>query len=150
FLKYLPDIAVVNNVEFDHADIYADFAAVSLAFRRLVTLVPRRGLLLIGADSPGARALVPAAFSRVQTFGLSDDADWQAHELTPGETGTTFHVRKGGAPLGTFTIPLVGTYNVRNALAAIAIATELGLGAQRISEGLRSFAGVKRRLELVG
>src|SRR6266404_2819582 len=57
FLKYLPDIAVVNNVEFDHADIYADFDAVSLAFRRLVNLVPRKGLLLIGADSPGAKAL---------------------------------------------------------------------------------------------
>ena len=51
FLKYLPDIAVINNVEFDHADIYADFDAVSLAFRRLVNLVPRRGLLLLGADS---------------------------------------------------------------------------------------------------
>src|SRR5918911_658605 len=61
FLKYVPDIAVINNVEFDHADIYADFDAVSLAFRRLVNLVPRRGLLLIGADSPGANALAPAA-----------------------------------------------------------------------------------------
>src|SRR5215475_7462651 len=58
FLKYLPDIAVINNVEFDHADIYADIEAVSLAFRRLVNLVPRKGLLLIGADSPGARALL--------------------------------------------------------------------------------------------
>ena len=56
FLKYLPDIAVVNNVEFDHADIYADFDAVALAFRRLVNLVPRRGLLLVGSDSAGARA----------------------------------------------------------------------------------------------
>src|SRR3982751_6190598 len=66
FLKYLPDIAVVNNVEFDHADIYADFDAVALAFRRLVSLVPRRGLLLIGIDSPAAHALAAAAVSRVQ------------------------------------------------------------------------------------
>src|SRR5204862_2291713 len=73
FLKYLPDIAVVNNVEFDHADIYADFDAVTLAFRRLVNLVPRRGLLLIGADSPGARALSGAAMSRVETFGVGED-----------------------------------------------------------------------------
>ena len=83
FLKYLPDIAVINNVEFDHADIYADFDAVTLAFRRLVNLVPRRGLLLLGADSPGARALVDAAVSRVETFGTADDADWQAHDLAP-------------------------------------------------------------------
>src|SRR4030095_12605323 len=76
FLKYLPDIAVVNNVEFDHADIYADFDAVMLAFRRLVNLVPRRGLLLVGADSAGARALTDAARSRLQTFGMRDDVDW--------------------------------------------------------------------------
>ena len=66
FLKYLPDIAVVNNVEFDHADIYADLDAVMLAFRRFVNLVPRRGLLIVGADSPGARALAAAATSRVR------------------------------------------------------------------------------------
>src|SRR5204862_3283511 len=69
FLKYLPDIAVVNNVEFDHADIYADFDAVTLAFRRLVNLVPKNGLLLVGVDSDGARATGAAAVSRVQTFG---------------------------------------------------------------------------------
>src|SRR5207302_5246587 len=69
FLKYLPDVAVINNVEFDHADIYADFDAVSLAFRRLVNLVPRKGLLLIGADSPGAKALMDKVHSRVETFG---------------------------------------------------------------------------------
>ena len=90
FLKYLPDIAVVNNVEFDHADIYADFDAVSLAFRRLVNLVPRRGLLLVGADSPGARALVEKAASRVQTFGTGDDVEWQAHDLEPAGASTRF------------------------------------------------------------
>src|SRR6266542_2356934 len=83
FLKYLPDIAVVNNVEFDHADIYADIDAVSLSFRRLVNLVPRKGLLVLGADDPGARALMKSAVSRVETFGLSEDVDWQAHDLTP-------------------------------------------------------------------
>src|SRR6266446_406956 len=70
FLKYLPDIAVVNNVEFDHADIYPDLDAVMLAFRRFVNLVPRRGLLIVGADNPGARALARAAPSRVETLGL--------------------------------------------------------------------------------
>src|SRR5438093_7253661 len=79
FLKYLPDIAVINNVEFDHADIYADIDAVILSFRRLVSLVPRRGLLLLGADSPAALALRDRAKSRVETFGTGDGADWQAH-----------------------------------------------------------------------
>jgi UDP-N-acetylmuramate: L-alanyl-gamma-D-glutamyl-meso-diaminopimelate ligase len=150
FLKYLPDIAVVNNVEFDHADIYADFEAVTLAFRRLVNLVPRRGLLLVGADSPGARALVGKAVSRVQTFGTGDDVEWQAHDLVSESQTTRFRVRRSGSPFGTFELPLVGAHNVRNALAAIAVATEVGISIERIAEGLRAFAGVKRRLEIVG
>ena len=150
FLKYLPDIAVINNVEFDHADIYADFAAVTLAFRRLVNLVPRKGLLLIGADSPGARGLIDQAASRVQTFGTADDVEWQAHALEPAGASTRFKLRRAGAPFGVFEVPMVGAYNVRNAVAAIAVATEVGISPERIAEGLRAFAGVKRRLEVVG
>jgi UDP-N-acetylmuramate: L-alanyl-gamma-D-glutamyl-meso-diaminopimelate ligase len=150
FLKYLPDIAVVNNVEFDHADIYADFDAVLLAFRRLVNLVPRRGLLLVGADSPGARMVADKAVSRVQTFGTADDVDWQAHDLESAGATTTFRVRRSGSPFGAFEVALVGAHNVRNALAAIAIATEVGISTERIAEGLRTFTGVKRRLEIVG
>src|SRR5262249_39184219 len=111
FLKYLPHIAVVNNVEFDHADIYADLSAVSLAFRRLVTLVPRSGLLLIGADSADALALKTFAASRVETFGLGEDVDWRAHGLTPSGAGTRFHVRRRGVPFGIFEVPLVGAHN---------------------------------------
>ncbi|MGE0449146.1 MAG: UDP-N-acetylmuramate:L-alanyl-gamma-D-glutamyl-meso-diaminopimelate ligase [Vicinamibacterales bacterium] len=150
FLKYLPDIAVVNNVEFDHADIYADLQAVSTAFTRLVRLVPRRGLLLVGADSPGARALLPQAVSPVQTFGTSSDLDWQAHDLDASGGSTRFRVRRGGAPFETFDVPLLGAHNVRNALAAIAVATHVGLSASQIREALSAFAGVKRRLEVVG
>ena len=78
FLKYLPEVAVVNNVEFDHADIYADLDAVLLAFRRLVRLVPRNGLVLLGADSPHAAGLRDAVIGPVETFGLAAGADWQA------------------------------------------------------------------------
>ena len=74
FLKYLPDVAVIGNIEFDHADIYADLDAVLLAFRRLANLVPRNGLLLLGADSPHAQALGRAAVSPVETFGLGAGA----------------------------------------------------------------------------
>jgi UDP-N-acetylmuramate: L-alanyl-gamma-D-glutamyl-meso-diaminopimelate ligase len=150
FLKYLPDIAVVNNVEFDHADIYADFDAVALAFRRLVRLVPRKGLLLVGSDSEGARALVASAVSRVQTFGTNEEAEWQAHDVEPADGATRFKVRRHGAPFGSFEVPLVGVHNVRNALAALAVATEVGVSVERAAEGLKSFAGVKRRLEVVG
>jgi len=150
FLKYLPDIAVVNNVEFDHADIYDSLEAVSLAFRRLVNLIPRRGLLLVGSDSAGARALVSGAVSRVHTFGTGDDVDWQAHDIQVLPGGSRFKVRRDGSPFGVFEMPLVGAHNVRNALAAMAVATEVGVSVERVTEGLKLFAGVKRRLEVVG
>jgi UDP-N-acetylmuramate: L-alanyl-gamma-D-glutamyl-meso-diaminopimelate ligase len=141
---------VINNVEFDHADIYADMQALTLAFRRLVNLVPRRGLLVIGVDSPAAAELKPLAFSRVVTFGTSAGADWQAHDLEPAGGSTRFRVRRSGLPFGDFEVPLLGAHNVRNALAAVAVATEAGVGPERIGQGLRLFAGVKRRLEIVG
>src|SRR4051812_44550708 len=150
FLKYLPDIAVINNVEFDHADIYADLNAVTLAFKRLVNLVPRRGLLLLGADSAAALALKANAVSRVETFGPGAGVDWQAHDLAPAGTSTAFRVRRGGSPFGEFEVPLLGTHNVRNALVAIAVAVEAGVSSERIAEALRQFRGVKRRLETVG
>jgi len=149
FLKYLPDIAVVNNIEFDHADIYADLDEVRLAFRRLVNLVPRGGLTLLGADSPDAAALAPLARSRVQTFGLAATADWRAVDIESG-AGTGFTVVHGAQDHGRFQVSMLGEHNVRNALAAIAVGAELGLDLAALRSGLSSFAGVKRRLEVVG
>ena len=150
FLKYLPDIAVVANIEFDHADIYPDLDAVRLAFRRLVNLVPRSGLTLLGADSADAAALVPLARSRVQTFGMSDGADWRAVDVTSSASHTTFTVMHGRQHHGVFTMPLLGDHNVRNALAALAIGADLGLAIDALRDGMAQFKGVKRRLEVVG
>jgi UDP-N-acetylmuramate: L-alanyl-gamma-D-glutamyl-meso-diaminopimelate ligase len=149
FLKYLPDIAVVNNIEFDHADIYRDIDEVRLAFRRLVNLVPQSGLTLLGIDSPDAAALAANARSRVQTFGLSADAEWRGLDIRLG-SGTTFRVHRKGDDLGEFTMPLLGDHNVRNALVAIAVGTDIGLNLERLRDGLAAFKGVKRRLEVVG
>jgi UDP-N-acetylmuramate: L-alanyl-gamma-D-glutamyl-meso-diaminopimelate ligase len=149
FLKYLPDVAVINNIEFDHADIYANIDEVRLAFRRLINLVPRNGLTLLGIDSADAAALVRHARSRVQTFGLSPDAEWRATDIRLG-SGTTFNVTRGTTPLGEFTMPLLGDHNVRNALAAIAVGTNAGLELEALRGGLAAFKGVKRRLEIVG
>jgi UDP-N-acetylmuramate: L-alanyl-gamma-D-glutamyl-meso-diaminopimelate ligase len=150
FLKYLPDIAIVNNVEFDHADIYADLEAVRIAFRRLVTLVPRRGLVLLGVDSPEAAALAAGARSRVQTFGLTDGATWRATDLVQQGSGTRFTLHGLDGLTATLDVPLLGQHNVRNALAAIAVAHECGLSLEAIRTGLATFRGVKRRLEVVG
>jgi UDP-N-acetylmuramate: L-alanyl-gamma-D-glutamyl-meso-diaminopimelate ligase len=149
FLKYLPDVAVINNIEFDHADIYKDIDEVRLAFRRLVNLVPRRGLVLPGVDSPDAAALGPQVRSRLQTFGLSAGAEWQASDIRV-RGGTRFRVRRGGVDHGDFTMGLLGEHNVRNALAAIAVGVDLGLDVDALRRGLADFKGVKRRLELVG
>jgi UDP-N-acetylmuramate: L-alanyl-gamma-D-glutamyl-meso-diaminopimelate ligase len=150
FLKYLPDIAVVNNIEYDHADIYPDLESIRVAFRRFVNLIPRRGLLLAGADDPEARALTAKAHCRVETFGLSEGADWQAHGLKIEASSTMFGVRRKGEPLGTFEVPLLGAYNVRNAVAAIAVGAAVGLSPDTMAAALRAFKGVRRRMQLRG
>ncbi len=147
FLKYLPDIAVVGNIEFDHADIYADLNAIRLTFQRFVNLIPRRGLLLLGADNPDAMALRNRAHCRVETFGLADGAHWQAHNLTVSGTSTSFGVRQGGVSIGTFEMPLLGAYNVRNALAAIAVGAAVGLSTDTMAASLKRFRGVRRRMQ---
>src|SRR5205823_18420 len=133
FLKYLPDIAVINNIEFDHADIYADLDAIRLAFRRLVNLVPRSGLTLLGADSDDALAMKKYALSRVESFGLSEAADWRAGEIYVSTQGQTFTVWRGRDRFATVVLPLSGAHNVRNALAAIALAHAAGIPADTIA-----------------
>jgi UDP-N-acetylmuramate: L-alanyl-gamma-D-glutamyl-meso-diaminopimelate ligase len=149
FLKYLPDIAIVNNIEFDHADIYADLEAVRLAFRRLVNLVPRSGLLLLGHDSPEALALAERAVSPVETFGLHDNANWRAFDIEVGDGRTRFKVEHEHVYVGAFEMGLLGAHNVRNALAAVAVGRTLGIPASTLTDGMAAFRGVKRRLEVV-
>lgn len=150
FLKYLPQVAVVNNIEFDHADIYADLDEVRLAFRRFIDLVPANGLTLIGVDSPDAAALVPLARSEVQTFGLDPGAGWRAIDVEVHGGTTGFTVAKNGAPWGRFEMGMIGAHNLRNALAAIAVGHHYGIAPDALARGVASFTGVKRRLEVVG
>ncbi|MDQ3068699.1 MAG: UDP-N-acetylmuramate:L-alanyl-gamma-D-glutamyl-meso-diaminopimelate ligase [Acidobacteriota bacterium] len=150
FLKYLPDIAIVGNLEYDHADIYPDMESLRIAFRRFVNLVPRNGLLLVGADSPEAMALVPGARSRVETFGLAPGAGWQAHEIESTPEGMRFSVRRGGEPFAQIVLPLFGEFNVRNALAAIAVGHAEGMSPAALAIAMKEFKGVRRRLQLRG
>jgi UDP-N-acetylmuramate: L-alanyl-gamma-D-glutamyl-meso-diaminopimelate ligase len=149
FLHYLPRIVMLKNIEFDHADIYADLEAVKTSFRRLINIVPRSGLIVAGVDSPVVRELIPAAFSRVATVGI-ESGDWRARNIGQGESGMRFEVWNGGNNTGSFEIPMLGMFNVRNALDVIVTARELGLDNDTIQAGLSSFKSVKRRLELLG
>ncbi len=150
FLKYLPDILVISNIEYDHADIYPDLASLELAFRRLVNLVPRSGLILVGANSPTALELAAASLCRVETFGTAISAHWCAHDVRVEAGRTTFELHRGDAPFGRFELPLMGTHNVLNAVAAIGVGVAAGLDAPILAKSLETFAGVKRRLETRG
>jgi UDP-N-acetylmuramate: L-alanyl-gamma-D-glutamyl-meso-diaminopimelate ligase len=149
FLHYMPHLAVVGNVEFDHADIYADLDAIKLQFTRFVNLIPQRGSLAVGADSPGAVEVSRRAFCRVETFGLDPSHDWSAANINPekGKTGLdVFYRRK---LFRRYWIGLHGAHNIRNALAATAILNRLSVPEDDIRAAMESFRGVRRRLQLL-
>jgi UDP-N-acetylmuramate: L-alanyl-gamma-D-glutamyl-meso-diaminopimelate ligase len=152
FVHYLPDVAVIGNLEYDHADIYPDLASVQTAFVRLMQMIPRRGLLVAGVESAPLREILPRAMCRVETFGLGPaEADWRGEEAGPGsDGGWRFRLRHAGKDLGEFSVQLPGEHNVRNAIAAIAVANSVGVLPERAREILPRFRGVKRRLEVKG
>ena len=149
FLHYLPHIALVKNIEFDHADIYRDLESIQLSFRRLLRLVPGSGLVVAGVDSQAVREILDEAWSPVATFGLAS-GHWRADSIRPAPGGTAFDVVRDGVLWHRFTVPLAGSFNVLNALSAIIAADALGVSKEEIAEGLRTFKNVKRRLEIRG
>ena len=149
FLHYLPRIVLLKNIEFDHADIYADLEAIKTAFRRLINIVPRSGLIVAGIDSPVVTELIPAAFSRVATAGLGT-GEWQAVNIKTTADGMDFEILRSDSNTGSFAIPLPGTFNVQNALGAIIVARDLGIPDEVIRHALSTFKSVKRRLEIRG
>jgi UDP-N-acetylmuramate: L-alanyl-gamma-D-glutamyl-meso-diaminopimelate ligase len=152
---YLPDTAIVNNIEFDHADIYRDEEAYRFAFARFINLIPQKGTLVAGWDSPIVRELAPKTFSRLESFGYGADSGgerpyWSAVDVEFGTETTCFTVMEGEEEWGRVETPLAGSFNVRNCLAAIAAATAVGADPDGVREGLRTFRSVRRRMELRG
>lgn len=154
FMHYLPEMAIVGNIEYDHADIYPNLDAIKLEFRRLMNLVPGNGRLIAGWDSPHVRDVVHSfgdkLFTQLETFGTGADARWQARDIRTSEAGTTFRVFRDGREWAEFTTPLVGTFNVRNCLAVIVAAQAWGLTTEAIAKGLRTFRSVARRMQVRG
>ncbi|HXP45766.1 MAG TPA: UDP-N-acetylmuramate:L-alanyl-gamma-D-glutamyl-meso-diaminopimelate ligase [Terriglobales bacterium] len=148
FLHYMPDSAILTSVEFDHADIYPDLEAVKTAFKRLVNLVPRRGLLLAWDGSPNVDECLARAFCRVERYGSSARADWQIREMRFELGRTTWAVFHGGQRWADFEFSLAGDYNVLNATAAAAMAFGYGIAPETIYSALVTFKSVKRRLEV--
>jgi UDP-N-acetylmuramate: L-alanyl-gamma-D-glutamyl-meso-diaminopimelate ligase len=154
FMHYLPELGVVNNIEFDHADIYTDLDAVKLAFRRFMNLVPGDGRLIAGWDNPNVRNLVEAMgnrlFTTVESFGFSADARWQIRNADFTGGLSRFDVFRDKKAWGEFQTSLVGEFNLLNCLAVIIAADAWGVSVDKIVGALASFKNVKRRAEIRG
>jgi UDP-N-acetylmuramate: L-alanyl-gamma-D-glutamyl-meso-diaminopimelate ligase len=148
FVHYRPTFAILNNLEYDHADIFPDVAAIQRQFHHLVRTVPHNGRLIVNAeDERLAEVLAMGAWTPVTTFGI-DRGDWRARLIAAD--GSHFAVTRGGSDIGEVRWSLIGRHNVMNALASIAAADAGGLDAARAIEALGNFLSAKRRLELVG
>ena len=154
FMHYLPELAIVNNIEFDHADIYKDLDAVKLAFRRFMNLVPENGRLIAGWDSPNVRAVVesfgPKLFTQLETFGTTEDARWQVRNADFTGGLSRFEVFHDQQAWGEFQTPLLGEFNLLNCLAVIITADAWGISREEIHDALTTFKNVKRRAEVRG
>jgi UDP-N-acetylmuramate: L-alanyl-gamma-D-glutamyl-meso-diaminopimelate ligase len=148
FLHYFPDALILTHVEFDHADIYADLEAVKTAFKRLVNLVPRRGLIVAYDGSENVTECLQPALCRVERYGFSEAADWRIRNLRHEDGLTLWEVWHCGAHWSDFEMHLAGEHNALNATAAAALAAGLGISKESIQTALASFKSVKRRLEV--
>lgn len=153
FLRLMPIVAVVTNIDRDHLDTYGDMPAVREAFREFSCRVPFFGRVIVCLDDPEIQRLLPAlAERRVVTYGLSPQADLEAVAVHQAAEGSRFAVRQNltGTVLGEIALPLAGVHNVRNALAAVAVGLAVGLPFAAIASALAAFKGVHRRFERLG
>ena len=148
FLHYFPDALILTHVEFDHADIYADLEAVKTAFKRLVNLVPRRGVIVAYDGSENVSECVSRAMCRVERYGFSAEADWRILNLCHESSLTRWEVWREGALWAELEMSLAGDHNALNATAAAALAAGQGIGKNAIQAALATFKSVKRRLEV--
>jgi UDP-N-acetylmuramate: L-alanyl-gamma-D-glutamyl-meso-diaminopimelate ligase len=148
FVHYRPTVAILNNLEYDHADIFPDIAAIQRQFHHLVRTVPGNGRLIVNAEDEGlAEVLAMGAWTPVTTFGI-ERGDWRAKLIVAD--GSAFSVQRNGAEIGEVRWNLLGRHNVMNALAAIAAADAGGARPAQAIAALADFLSAKRRLELVG
>ena len=157
FLHYLPDLVILNNIEYDHADIYPSLEAVKKAFRLLVNLIPANGRLVAGWDSPVVREIIerPLApqgvWSAIESFGIEHPgAKWTAREINFFPEETRFKALCEGKEWAEFRTPLAGMYSVKNCLGVIAAAAVLGIERRAVAEALATFKSVKRRMQVRG
>jgi UDP-N-acetylmuramate: L-alanyl-gamma-D-glutamyl-meso-diaminopimelate ligase len=145
FVHYMPEIGIVNNLEFDHADIFENLDAIKKSFSHFIRLIPRNGLLLGNGDELNLAALLNVTHCPVKRFGLGEGNAIRAFNLRYGPTATEFEI-----PSFKFHLNLIGELNVRNALAVVACAKHCGLSNKQIQSAFDTFKGIKRRMEVRG
>jgi UDP-N-acetylmuramate: L-alanyl-gamma-D-glutamyl-meso-diaminopimelate ligase len=148
FLHYFPDAVILTSVEFDHADIYKDLDAVKTAFKRLVNLVPRRGVIVAWDGHENVSECVANAFCKVERYGFAEASAWRVMNLRFEPKSTRWTVQHNGSAWADLEFALAGEYNVLNATAAAAMAAHFGITNAEVAEALRTFRSVKRRLEV--
>jgi UDP-N-acetylmuramate: L-alanyl-gamma-D-glutamyl-meso-diaminopimelate ligase len=149
FVHYRPRTAILNNLEYDHADIYPDVASIRRQFNQLLRTVPGAGRLIVnGADPELAKTLSEGCWTPRESFGLAQ-ADWTA-QILAGSAASRFKVHYQGSAVGEVVWDLIGEHNVLNALAAIGAAAHAGVSPERAVSALHEFRGVKRRMEVRG
>ncbi len=150
FLHYRPEIAVITALEFDHADIYADLAAIETQVSRFIALLKPDAPLFFCTHYPKLANLVSTSHAELIPYGLKGNAVWTATHVSYGEFGTRFELVRFGESCGIWHSPLSGEHNLLNTLAAIGVAHALSIPDKQIQEALSRFEGVKRRQELRG
>lgn len=149
FVHYRPLVAILNNLEYDHADIFPDVAAIQRQFHHLVRTVPRRGRLIVnGEDARLAEVLAMGCWTPVERFGFDASLEWSARLIR--EDGSAFAVRHNGTEIGEVHWPMLGRHNVLNGLAALAACHAVGVDIATVLPSLAAFRSVKRRLEVIG
>ena len=150
FLHYMPQIAIITSIEFDHADIYEDLDAIKQSFLKLVKIMPENGCIVACFDDPVVREVVSTAKCSVISYGTNAESNWALTNLKVSPNGTFFDVMYNGTLHSTCKNPMPGKHNALNALSVIAVLDRLGLDAKTITSGLSSFEGVRRRQEVRG
>ncbi|PIU53233.1 MAG: UDP-N-acetylmuramate:L-alanyl-gamma-D-glutamyl-meso-diaminopimelate ligase [Deltaproteobacteria bacterium CG07_land_8_20_14_0_80_60_11] len=150
FVHFHPRAAVLTSIEFDHADIYPDLGVIIQAFETFLSTISPGGRVLAWGDAPLVRQVCGRKHAPVSFYGLNGDVAWQATGITPAPGGMNFTVLKKGARWGEFFLPMVGEHNVLNALAALAVLSEVGAEAPPLQKALTGFKGVKKRQEVAG
>ena len=150
FLRLVPTVVVITNIDRDHLDHYGSFEALHAAFVEFANRVPFYGAAVLCIDDPHVQTLLPQVTRRSWTYGMSPQADVAAERVESAGLGMRFAVRAHGQPLGAFSLRVPGRHNVQNALAALTVGLEFDVPVARIQQALGAFRGVERRFEIRG